>query len=37
MCNSDTDWCVSVKNAKGDKAVNGYRYSAAGGLEEGVC
>ena len=35
--NSDTDWCVSVTNPKGDKAVNGYRYSAAGGLEEGLC
>jgi len=34
---SDTDWCVSVKNAKGDKAVNGYKYSAQNGLAEGVC
>ena len=33
----DTAWCVSVKNAKGDKAVAGYKYSAAGGLAEGVC
>jgi type IV pilus assembly protein PilA len=30
-------WCVSVKNAKGDKAVNGYKYSATDGLAEGVC
>ena len=34
---SDTAWCVTVTNPKGDKAVVGYRYSAAGGLEEGVC
>jgi prepilin-type N-terminal cleavage/methylation domain-containing protein len=34
---SDQNWCVSVKNAKGDKAVTGYKYSAAGGLEEGTC
>jgi prepilin-type N-terminal cleavage/methylation domain-containing protein len=34
---SGTDWCVSVRNAQGDKAVVGYKYSAAGGLEEGVC
>ena len=34
---SDVDWCVSVKNAKGDKAVNGYKYSAQNGLAEGVC
>ncbi|WP_318011399.1 prepilin-type N-terminal cleavage/methylation domain-containing protein [Actinotalea sp. M2MS4P-6] len=32
-----TNWCVSVQNPQGDKAVVGYRYSAAGGLEEGVC
>jgi prepilin-type N-terminal cleavage/methylation domain-containing protein len=32
-----TTWCVSVRNPQGDKAVVGYRYSAAGGLEEGVC
>ena len=32
-----TNWCVSVTNPKGDKAVTGYRYSAAGGLEVGVC
>ena len=30
-------WCVSVKNAKGDKAVAGFKYSAVGGLEEGSC
>ena len=32
-----TDWCVYVKNAQGDKAVIGYKYSAAGGLAEGTC
>lgn len=32
-----TAWCVSVKNPKGDKAVAGFKYSAAGGLEEGTC
>ena len=37
-------WCVSVTNAKGDKArtvanggLGGYKYSATGGLEEGTC
>jgi prepilin-type N-terminal cleavage/methylation domain-containing protein len=30
-------WCVSVTNSKGDKAVAGYKYSASGGLGEGVC
>ncbi len=34
---SSTNWCVSVTNPKGDKAVTGFKYSAAGGLEEGVC
>ena len=32
-----TAWCVTVTNAKGDKAVTGYKYSAAGGLAEGAC
>ncbi len=32
-----TAWCISVTNPKGDKAVTGYKYSAAGGLAEGVC
>ena len=32
-----TKWCVSLVNAKGDKAVQGYKYSASGGLAEGVC
>ena len=32
-----THWCVSLVNAKGDKAVQGYKYSASGGLAEGVC
>lgn len=32
-----TDWCVSVTNPEGDKAVAGFQYSAAGGLEEGAC
>ncbi|KMM47153.1 secretion protein [Cellulomonas sp. A375-1] len=31
------DWCVAVTNDKGDKAVDGYKYSAKGGLEEGTC
>ena len=30
-------WCVSVKNPNGDQAVNGYKYSAANGLQTGVC
>jgi type IV pilus assembly protein PilA len=34
---SDTVWCVAITNAKGDKAVIGYKYSATGGLAEGVC
>jgi type IV pilus assembly protein PilA len=34
---SSTDWCVAVKNPKGDKAVAGYSYSAKNGLAEGVC
>jgi prepilin-type N-terminal cleavage/methylation domain-containing protein len=35
---SDT-WCVSVQNPKGDKAKapSGFKYSAAGGLTQGVC
>jgi prepilin-type N-terminal cleavage/methylation domain-containing protein len=32
-----TDWCVDVVNPKGDKAKAGYKYSAAGGLQEGKC
>lgn len=32
-----THWCVSNTNPKGDKAVTGYKYSASGGLSEGVC
>lgn len=32
-----TDWCVYVTNPKGDKAVAGFEYSAAGGLAEGSC
>ncbi|MDQ6648993.1 MAG: prepilin-type N-terminal cleavage/methylation domain-containing protein [Actinomycetota bacterium] len=32
-----TAWCVTVTNPKGDKAVAGYKYSAAGGLAEGAC
>jgi type IV pilus assembly protein PilA len=33
-----TAWCISVKNAQGDKAVTGMKYSAAGGLVVGaVC
>ncbi|PZS33118.1 MAG: prepilin-type cleavage/methylation domain-containing protein [Pseudonocardiales bacterium] len=34
---NDTAWCVTITNAKGDKAVTGYKYSAAGGLGEGAC
>jgi len=30
-----TTWCVYLTNPQGDKAVKGYKYSAAGGLEEG--
>jgi len=30
-------WCVWVFNDKGDKAVDGFQYSADGGLEEGNC
>ena len=38
----DTHWCVSVTNAKGDKAkangtTGGYKYSAKGGLDTGTC
>jgi len=34
-----TAWCVSVQNPQGDKAKapGGYKYSAAGGLDVGVC
>jgi hypothetical protein len=31
----DTHWCVGVQNLKGDKQF--YKYSARGGLEQGVC
>ena len=31
----DTHWCVGVQNLKGDKKT--YKYSARGGLEQGVC
>ena len=31
------NWCVYVTNPNGDKAVTGYEYSAAGGLDEGNC
>jgi type IV pilus assembly protein PilA len=30
-------WCVAVNNPKGDKSEVGFKYSAEGGLEEGVC
>lgn len=30
-------WCVGVTNPKGDKAAAGFKYSAAGGLQEGTC
>jgi len=32
-----TSWCVWVTNPSGDKAVGGFEYSAAGGLQEGDC
>jgi len=33
-----THWCVSVTNAQGSaKGIAGYKYSADGGLQEGVC
>lgn len=32
-----TNWCVFVTNPKGDKAVDGFQYSAQGGLAEGDC
>ncbi len=34
-----TAWCVSLTNAQGDKAKSpgGFKYSAAGGLDTGVC
>ncbi len=34
---SGTAWCVTVVNPKGDKALVGYKYSAANGLVEGAC
>ncbi|MGN8245514.1 type II secretion system protein [Cellulomonas soli] len=34
---ADTTWCIDVTNPSGDKAVVGFKYSAAGGLEEGMC
>ena len=36
---SATSWCVFVTNPEGDKSKSpgGYKYSAAGGLEAGVC
>jgi type IV pilus assembly protein PilA len=32
-----TAWCVTITNAKGDKAVNGFSYSAANGLQAKAC
>ena len=32
-----TTWCVTTQNLQGDKAVVGYKYSAAGGLDVGAC
>ncbi|MGV8967950.1 MAG: prepilin-type N-terminal cleavage/methylation domain-containing protein [Cellulomonas sp.] len=33
-----THWCVSVTNAQGSaKGIAGYKYSADGGLQDGVC
>jgi type IV pilus assembly protein PilA len=34
---SATAWCLSITNPLGDKAVTGFKYSAAGGLTPGVC
>ncbi|MDQ3611916.1 MAG: prepilin-type N-terminal cleavage/methylation domain-containing protein [Actinomycetota bacterium] len=36
---SSTSWCVTVQNPNGDKAKapGGFKYSAAGGLAQGVC
>jgi type IV pilus assembly protein PilA len=33
----DRTWCLSLKNAQGDKAVAGFKYSSLGGLSTGVC
>ncbi|MEZ0449644.1 type II secretion system protein [Cellulomonas sp. ICMP 17802] len=33
----DQSWCVDVTDASGDKAVVGFKYSAAAGLEAGAC
>jgi len=38
---TSTNWCVYVTNPSGDKAAvattGGFKYSAAGGLQEGRC
>jgi type IV pilus assembly protein PilA len=34
---SAQNWCVAATNAQGDKAVVGFTYSSAAGLQEGVC
>lgn len=34
---NDVSWCVTVMNAKGDRAATGYKYSASSGLNEGEC
>jgi len=36
---TNANWCVSVKNLQGSAAGGfvGYKYSAAGGLQSGVC
>src|SRR5690625_1332073 len=33
----DQTWCVDVSNEQGDKAVDGFKFSADGGLQEGTC
>ena len=33
----DQTWCVDVTDASGDKAVVGFKYSAASGLAAGTC
>jgi type IV pilus assembly protein PilA len=34
---NDTAWCLTISNVKGDQAVTGYKYSAAGGVAAGAC
>jgi prepilin-type N-terminal cleavage/methylation domain-containing protein len=34
---TNLNWCVAVTNPQGDKAVIGFSYSSAAGLQPGVC